>query len=46
MSKAVCKVSVGDFSLDNTPQFGRPFGIDSDQIETLIEDNNVIQPGR
>ena len=27
------------FSSDNAPQFGRPFEVDSDQVETLIEDN-------
>ena len=33
------KFHTGDFSLDNAPQFGRPFEVDSDQIETLIESN-------
>ena len=29
----------GDFSLDNAPQSGRPVEVDSNQIETLIENN-------
>ena len=29
----------GDFSLDNSPWSGRPVEVDSDQIETLIENN-------
>ena len=29
----------GDFSLDDTPRSGRPTEVDSDQIETLIENN-------
>ena len=33
------KFRVGDFSLDNAPQSGRPVEVDSDQIETLIENN-------
>ena len=28
-----------DFSLDNAPWSGRPVEVDSDQIETLIENN-------
>ena len=28
-----------DFSLDNAPQLGRPVEVDSDQIETLIVNN-------
>ena len=28
-----------DFSLDDAPQSGRPVEVDSDQIETLIENN-------
>ena len=28
-----------DFSLYNAPQLGRPVEVDSDQIETLIENN-------
>ena len=31
------KFHVGDFSLDNAPQSGRP--VEVDQIETLIENN-------
>ena len=33
------KFHAGDFSLDNTSRSGRPVEIDSDQIETLIENN-------
>ena len=33
------KLSVRDFSLDNTPRSGRPVEVDSDQIETLIENS-------
>ena len=38
MSKLVCEVA-GDFSLDHAPQPGRPVDVDSDQIETLIENS-------
>ena len=33
------KFRAGDFPLDNTPRSGRPAEADSDQIETLIENN-------
>ena len=33
------KFRAGDFSLDDAPQSGRPVEVDSDQIETLIENN-------
>ena len=33
------KFCAGDFSLDDAPQSGRPIEVDSDQIETLIENN-------
>ena len=40
MSKVVCEVfRAGDFSLDDAPRSGRPIEVDSDQIETLIENN-------
>ena len=39
MSKVVCKVHAGDFSLDDAPWVGRPVKVDNDQIETLIENN-------
>ena len=29
----------GHFSLDNAPKSGRPAEVDSDEIETLIENN-------
>ena len=37
--KQFVKFSVGDFSLDYAPWSGRPVEVDSDQIETLIENN-------
>ena len=33
------KFHVADFSLDDAPWLGRPVEVDSDQIETLIEDS-------
>ena len=33
------KFRAGDFSLDDAPWPGRPVEVDSDQIETLIENN-------
>ena len=33
------KFHAGDFSLDDAPQSGGPFEVDSDQIKTLIENN-------
>ena len=33
------KFHAGDFTLDDAPQSGRPVEVDSDQIETLIENN-------
>ena len=33
------KFRAGDFSLDNAPRAGRPVEVDSDQIETIIENN-------
>ena len=35
--KWCAKFHAGDFSLHDAPQSGRPVGVDSDQIETLIE---------
>ena len=37
--KCFVKFCAGDFSLDNAPWSGRPVEVDSDQIETLIENN-------
>ena len=37
--KWFAKFNAGDFSLDDAPQLGRPVEVDSDQIETLIENN-------
>ena len=39
MSKWFVKFRAGDFSLDNAPWSGRPLEVGSDQIETLIENN-------
>ena len=33
------KFHAGNFSLHDAPQSGRPVEVDSDQIETLIENN-------
>ena len=33
------KFCAGNFSLDNAPQSGRPVEVESDQIETLIEND-------
>ena len=33
------KFCAGDFSLDDAPWLGRPVEVDSDHIETLIENN-------
>ena len=33
------KFCAGDFSLDDAPQSSRPVEVDSDQIETLIENH-------
>ena len=37
--KWFAKVCAGDFSLDDAPRSGRPAEVDSDPIETLIENN-------
>ena len=37
--KWFAKFPAGDFSLDNVPRSGRPAEVDSDQIETIIENN-------
>ena len=37
--KWFAKFSAGDFSLDDAPPSGRPVDVDSDQNETLIENN-------
>ena len=33
------KLHAGDFQLDGAPHLGRPVEVDSDQIDTLIENN-------
>ena len=37
--KWFAKFRAGDFLLDTAPRSGRPVEVDSDQIETLIENN-------
>ena len=37
--KWFAKFHAGDFSLDDAPWSGRPVEVDSDQTETLIENN-------
>ena len=37
--KWFAKFHAGDFSLDDAPWLGKPVEVDSDQIETLIENN-------
>ena len=37
--KWFAKFRAGDFLLDDAPRLGRPVEVDSDQIETLIENN-------
>ena len=39
MSRVVCEVSCWRFSLDDAPWAGRAVEVDSDQIKTLIENN-------
>ena len=39
MSKVLMKFHAGDFSLDGTPWLCRPVKVDSDQIETITENN-------
>ena len=43
--KQFVKFCAGDFSLDDAPQLGRPFEVDSPQIKTLIENNQSYDPG-
>ena len=42
--KWFAKFRAGDFSLDNAPWSGRPVEVDSDQIETLTENNQRYTP--
>ena len=37
--KCFARFRAGDFSLDDAPRSGRPVEVDSNQIETLIENN-------
>ena len=41
--KWFAKFRAWDFSVDNPPQSGRPVEADSDQIKTLIENNQCYQ---
>ena len=41
--KWFAKFCAGDFSLDDAPWLGRPVEVDSDQIETII-DNSLLIP--
>ena len=43
--KWFAKFYAGDFSLDDAPQSGRPVEVDSDQIETLTENNQHYTTG-
>ena len=36
------KFPAGDFSLDNAPWSGRPVEVDSNQIKTLVENNQML----
>ena len=42
--KRCAKFRAGDFSLDEGPQSGRPGEVDSDPIETVIENNQSSTP--
>ena len=44
--KCIVKFRAGDSSLDDAPQSGRQVEVDSDQIETLIENNQCLPCGR
>ena len=44
--KWFAKFRAGDFSQDDAPLLGRPVEVDSDQIETIIENNQHIPLGR
>ena len=43
--KWFAKFHAGDFSLDDAPWLGKPVEVDSDQIETLIENNQCYTAG-
>ena len=44
--KWFAKFRAGDFSPDEAPRSGRPAEVDSDQIKTLIENNQRYKIGR
>ena len=44
--KWFAKFCAGDFSLDNAARSGRPIEVDSEQIETLIENDQCLPHGR
>ena len=39
MSKVICEICAGDFSLDDAPKHGISVKVNIDQTETLIETN-------
>ena len=39
------KFRAGDYSLDDAPWLGRPVEVDSNQIETLFENNQLYHVG-
>ena len=41
----LAKFCAGDFSLDDAPRSSRPVEVDSDQIESLIENNQLYHSG-
>ena len=43
--KWFAKFHTGDFSLEDAPRSGRPVEVDSDQIETLIENSERYTTG-
>ena len=44
--KWFAKFHAEDFSLDDAPQSGRPIEVDSNQIETSVENNQHYACGR
>ena len=36
------KFRAGDVSLDNAPRSGRPVEVDSDEVDTFIENNQCV----
>ena len=46
MSKVVCEVLCWRFFLDEAPWSGRPVEVDSNQIDTITENNQCVIPCR